>query len=81
MTSVQSQNEALDYMHKMTYQKVRAEEKWGAIPMTEANIQAVKAAVTSSEWPYKKVLLTILERWENGYFSRAYEDHNDIWQI
>lgn len=78
---ISSEHEALAYMHKMTHQKVRAEEKWGAIPMDATNIAAVKAAVTANNWKHKDTLLQIIARWEAGDFSQAHHDHNAIWKM
>lgn len=33
--------EVVEAMHQMTHQKVRSEEKWGAIPMTQENINEI----------------------------------------
>lgn len=79
--TVATEQQALAYMHKMTHQKVRAEKKWGAVPMNEANITAVTQAVEASNWSCKDVLLPILRRWQTADFSQADEDHNTIWQL
>lgn len=79
--TVATEQQALAYMHKMTHQKVRAEEKWGAIPMDDTNIAAVKAAVTANNWKHKDTLLQIIARWEAGDFSEAHHDHNAIWKM
>ncbi|WP_313428679.1 DUF6241 domain-containing protein [Siminovitchia terrae] len=74
-----TQEEVIDVMHKMTHQKVRAEQKWGAIPMIPETIHDVYEIVSTSNFDRKEDLLDILERWKNEDFSKADEDHNYIW--
>ncbi|RWR12169.1 DUF6241 domain-containing protein [Siminovitchia fortis] len=74
-----TQEEVIDVMHKMTHQKVRAEQKWGAIPMIPETINDVYEIVSKSSFERKESLLEILERWKNGDFSKADEDHNYFW--
>jgi hypothetical protein len=66
-------------MHKMTHQKVRAEKKIGAIPMSNDTISQVETIVSSSQFPLKEDLLEILKQWKIGNFSRADQDHNFLW--
>ncbi|UDY80692.1 PRK06770 family protein [Geobacillus phage GR1] len=74
-----SLSSVMDVMHKMTHQKIRAEDKWGAIPMTEDTINQVYEVVSNSDFDIKNDLLDILERWRKGDFSQADHDHNYIW--
>lgn len=74
-----TQDEVIDVMHKMTHQKVRAEEKWGAIPMIPETINDVYEVVSKSNFERKEELIEILERWKKGDFSQADEDHNYFW--
>ncbi|MBL4950920.1 DUF6241 domain-containing protein [Neobacillus sp. OS1-32] len=75
-----SQNEVIDIMHKMTHQKVKAEEKWGAVPMIPDTINQVYEIVRNSDFDIKDDLLAILEKWKNGQFSEVVEDHNYFWR-
>ncbi len=68
-------------MHKMTHQKVRAEEKKGAIPMLDGTIQQVYDVVTVNNFDNKNSLLRILEKWKNGNFGNIDEDHNYFWSL
>ncbi|AIM16987.1 MULTISPECIES: DUF6241 domain-containing protein [Neobacillus] len=70
----------VDVMHKMTHQKVRADDKWGAYPMTPENIEIVYHIVSNSSFKIKGDLLEIVTRWKNGDFSKADEDHNYLWR-
>jgi uncharacterized protein YxeA len=74
-----TEGEIIDVMHKMTHQKVKASEKWGAIPMTDETINEVLNIVTSSDYPHKEDLLSILDKWKNGQFKNVDSDHNYFW--
>ncbi|MEH6993716.1 DUF6241 domain-containing protein [Neobacillus drentensis] len=71
----------IDVMHQMTHQKVRAEDKWGAVPMTDDTIQQVYELVTISNFENKIRLLNILENWKKGDFEDIDEDHNYFWNL
>jgi hypothetical protein len=68
-------------MHKMTHQKVRAEEKRGAIPMSDDTIQQVYDVVTVNNFDNKVSLLRILDKWKNGNFKNIDENHNYFWSL
>lgn len=68
-------------MHKMTHQKVSAEEKWGAIPMTEENVAIVKEAALQTSHPDINDIHEILDRWAAEDFSRVDKDHNYFWRM
>ncbi len=74
-----SQDAVIDVMHKMTHQKVKAEEKWGAIPMIPDTIRQVYEIVSKSNFEQKDDLLAILEKWKNGQFDEVDRDHNYFW--
>lgn len=78
---LESEYEVYNVMHQMTHQKVKADDKWGAIPMTKENIDAVHKALNDSQFTYKKDLLQIIEKWQNNDFSAADEDHNFFWKL
>lgn len=71
----------MDVVHKMTHQKVRADEKWGYIQMTRANILAVHEAIEDSAAENKDVLLGITSRWMENDFSNIVEGHNAVWKL
>lgn len=79
LSSFSSESEVVDVMHKMTHQKVIANEKWGAIPLIPDTIEQVYEIVYSSEFKIKDDLLEILEKWKAGDFSQAHKDHNYFW--
>ncbi|NHC42219.1 hypothetical protein G6549_20015 [Bacillus sp. MM2020_1] len=74
-----SQDAVIEVMHKMTHQKVKAKEKWGAIPMIPDTINQVYDIVENSEFEQKDDLLAILAKWKKGSFSEVDEDHNYFW--
>nr|WP_295969761.1 DUF6241 domain-containing protein [uncultured Bacillus sp.] len=74
-----TQDMVIDVMHQMTHQKIRAEVKEGAIPMSEDTINQVYETVLQSDFPVKKKLLEILSQWEIGNFSHIVSDHNYFW--
>lgn len=74
-----SQDAVIEVMHKMTHQKVKAKEKWGAIPMIPDTINQVYNIVENSEFEQKDELLAILRKWKKGTFSEIDDDHNFFW--
>ena len=74
-----SQDAVIEVMHKMTHQKVKAKEKWGAIPMIPDTINQVYDIVEKSKFEQKDDLLAILAKWKKGNFSEVNEDHNYFW--
>lgn len=74
-----SQDAVIEVMHKMTHQKVKAKEKWGAIPMIPDTINQVYNIVEKSEFDQKDDLLAILDKWKKGIFSEIDDDHNYFW--
>ncbi|MEN8701624.1 DUF6241 domain-containing protein [Bacillus infantis] len=70
-------------IHDMSHQKVKAENKWGALQVTPDRISRLLSVVEANEMSYKhsSVYLDILERWNEGDFSSAARDHNRIWKL
>lgn len=75
-----SEYKVIEVMHKMTHQKVKADEKWGAIPMMPDTINRVYEIVNNSDFDRKDQLLAILEKWKAGNFKEVDDDHNYFWQ-
>jgi len=75
-----SEDAVVSVMHKMTHQKVKAEDKWGAIPMNPETIEQVYNIVKNSQFQQKNGLLAILEKWKAGNFQQVDTDHNYFWQ-
>lgn len=81
INSNSSQDDVISVMHKMTHQKIIANEKWGAILMTQENIVTVHEIIELSNYPNKNELLKITKRWINGDFGSVDNDHNIIWTL
>ncbi|WP_440970631.1 DUF6241 domain-containing protein [Peribacillus frigoritolerans] len=71
-----TETEVMDVMHKMTHQKVRSQDKWGAIPMSPKIIEEVYKIVDSSDFEHRDRLLSIAARWRDFDFSTIVQDHN-----
>ncbi|MEK3889622.1 DUF6241 domain-containing protein [Bacillus sp. FSL K6-3431] len=76
-----SQDQVLDVMHKMTHQKIKAEDKWGAVPMIKSSIEGIYDIVSQSDFEEKLALMEIVTRWKEGDFSKVDDDHNFFWGI
>ena len=76
-----SQDDILSAMHMMTHQKIIANDKWGAIPMTTQNIDSVHAIIELSNFSDKNNLLKITTRWKAADFGSVDRDHNSIWRL
>lgn len=74
-----TETEVMDVMHKMTHQKVRSQDKWGAIPMSPKIIEEVYKIVDSSDFQHRDRLLSIAARWRAFDFSTIVQDHNFFW--
>lgn len=76
--------EVVEAMHQMTHQKVRSEEKWGAIPMTQENINEIYVILKNNKTDggIKQSitpLLKIVENWKDSDFSHIVKEHNYLW--
>lgn len=72
--------EVMDVMHKMTHQKVRSQDKWGAIPMSPKIIEEVYYILNTSDFKHRDRLLDIAARWKDFNFSTIVQDHNFFWE-
>ena len=73
--------EVIDVMHKMTHQKVRSEDKWGAIPMSEDTINQVYDIISKSNFEQADSLLAIIDKWKHNNFENVDLDHNFFWNL
>ncbi|PGM34655.1 hypothetical protein CN941_25820 [Bacillus cereus] len=79
ITKDSQEYEVIKSMHSMSHQKVEAEQKWGAIPMTKLHAEVVVDILNNTNFEKKAELLAIAERWAKGDFSKIVEDHNYFW--
>lgn len=77
---VRAEEEVWEEMHQMANTKIKADEIWGEIEITEDRVNALIIEVLSSKYPDKKRLLTILYNWKKQEFSNAVEEHNYLWR-
>lgn len=71
-----------DILHNMTHQKVRSEEKWKFVQMTEVNLLAVKEVLQENpEFNQNIDLLAIVTKWLNNEFGNIVAEHNTIWEM
>lgn len=77
-----SEKDILEIVHNMTHQKVRSEEKWGFVQMTEVNLLAVKEVLQMNPAVNQNIdMLAIVTKWLNNDFSNIVADHNSIWKM
>ena len=70
------------YIHKMSHQKVRAEEKRGFYLNSPERVEwLLQALDVAAELEHEDLYRDILTRWKNGDFSKADKDHNAIWEL
>ncbi|MCJ7840033.1 DUF6241 domain-containing protein [Lederbergia sp. NSJ-179] len=70
-----------NYIHKMSHQKVKADEKWGFYEITPERIDWLLQGLNQVNLKNESVYRDILERWKDGDFSKVDQDHNAIWQL
>lgn len=79
-----SDEDFLKYIHGMSHQKVKADEKWSFYEITDERIEWLWNALDKSDsnlGKEKDIYRDILERWSNGNFSQVDKDHNEVWQM
>ncbi|WP_428911053.1 DUF6241 domain-containing protein [Niallia sp. Krafla_26] len=76
-----SEGQVQDVIHKMSHQKVRAEEKWGFTPLTMERVNRLIEVVNVNQYDHADVYLDILNRWKESNFSHVDSDHNTIWTL
>jgi hypothetical protein len=77
-----SEEDIVEILHNMTHQKVRSEEKWGFVQMTEVNLLAVKEVLQKNPGFNQNIdFLGIVTDWLNNDFSNIVAEHNRIWKL
>ena len=73
----------IQYIHWMSHQKVRAEDKWGFFEITNERIDWLLEAINVSREHIDMAdqYEEILYRWRDGNFNNVAEDHNFVWEI
>ncbi|SHN22997.1 DUF6241 domain-containing protein [Gracilibacillus kekensis] len=75
-----SENSFMNTLHKMTHQKIHANEKWGAVEITPERINLMLDIAKDSTFTHREFYMDALTAWKNGDFSNAVEVHNYIWE-
>lgn len=68
-------------LHEMAHQKVKADQKWGYIFITQERIESLIEIVKSGNMNQKSTYIGILERWKQGKYEKVDADHNTIWKL
>jgi hypothetical protein len=77
-----SEEDIVEILHDMTHQKVRSEEKWGFVQMTEVNFLAVREVLQKNPAFNQNIdFLAIITDWLNNDFSNIVAEHNAIWKM
>ena len=68
-------------IHAMSHQKVKADQKWGKILITQKSVSLLLSALKKNEgsWKHSATYADILNRWYEEDFSKADKDHNAVW--
>jgi hypothetical protein len=81
LTNKSYELDVINVMHKMTHQKVRSEDKWGAVPMTLEIINEVISVIESNNYDNKDDLLRIAKKWKDHDYEDIVQDHNYFWAL
>ena len=68
-------------IHRMSHQKVKADEKRGFILMTDEKIDWLLYKIQFQGLEHEDTYREILEEWKQGDFSNVVEHHNTIWEL
>jgi hypothetical protein len=80
-----SDQEITRIIHLMSHQKIVSVdgEKWGGIVITKERINSLLTIIDKNRDVLEDydTYRSIVERWKDGNFSHAVEDHNDMWNF
>jgi hypothetical protein len=74
-----SERQFADSIHHMTHQKVKAQQKWGHLEITDERIEQKYETAKKSDYKYREFYMAALEDWMEGDFTNAVQVHNTIW--
>ncbi|WP_271400466.1 DUF6241 domain-containing protein [Salinicoccus roseus] len=74
-----SERQFADSIHHMTHQKVKAQQKWGHLEITDERIEQKYETAKKSDYEYREFYMAALEDWMEGDFTNAVQVHNTIW--
>lgn len=71
-----------EYIHGMSHQKVRAEEKWYFYEINSTRIEWLLDGLREApDLEHEQTYEDILKKWEKGDFSSVDDDHNAVWRL
>jgi DNA integrity scanning protein DisA with diadenylate cyclase activity len=76
-----TEEQVQDAIHQMSHQKVRAEKKWGFIPLTRERVDRLIEVINANQYEHEDVYLDILKEWKESNFSNIDGNHNAIWVL
>jgi hypothetical protein len=70
-------------IHNMSHQKVIADQKWGALPLTTKRVKRLiqVVEVNKKEYEHSDLYISILTDWAEGNFKYVDLDHNAVWRL
>lgn len=70
-------------LHKMSHQKVKADQKWGKLEITKQRLEYMSETIDEykNDLEHYDIYRDMVDRWLAGDFSRAHIDHNKIWEL
>lgn len=70
------------YIHGMSHQKIEAGKKWTFYKLTQERVGWLLGALDKAQGiEHKSEYKHILDKWSQGDFSTADEDHNTVWSM
>ena len=76
-----TEEQVQDAIHQMSHQKVRAEKKWGFIPLTRERVDRLLEVINANQYEHEDVYLGILKEWKESNFSNIDGNHNAVWVL
>ena len=76
-----TEEQVQDAIHQMSHQKVRAEKKWGFIPLTRERVDRLIEVINANQYEHEDVYLDILKAWKESNFTYIDGNHNAVWVL
>src|SRR5699024_1138686 len=71
-----------EYIHGMSHQTFRAEEKWYLYENNSTRIAWILEGLSeATDLEHEQTYEDILKKWKKGDFSSVDEDHNAVWDL
>lgn len=76
-----SEVDVQNYIHWMSHQKVKAENKWTHYRLTPERVDWLLQTVKEGSYDHEKVYIEILTKWQEEDFATIDMDHNRVWTL